>query len=67
MDVAGGLFALPYAVFPEIGERVLHGDPRTIGLLYSAPAVGAFLGAAFSGWVGRVRLPGRALTGTMAL
>jgi MFS transporter, ENTS family, enterobactin (siderophore) exporter len=67
MDLAGGLFALPYAVFPEIGERVLLGDPRTIGLLYSAPAVGAFLGAAFSGWVGRVRLPGRVLTATMAL
>lgn len=67
MDLFGGLFALPYAVFPEMGERVLHGDPRTVGLLYSAPAVGAFLGALFSGWVGRFRLPGYALAGAVLL
>ncbi|PZF89769.1 enterobactin transporter EntS [Micromonospora deserti] len=63
VDVCGGLFALPYAVFPEFGAKVLHGDPRTVGLMYSAPAVGAFLGALFSGWVGRYSRPGRALLG----
>ncbi len=67
MDLMGGLFALPYAVFPEMGERALAGDPRIVGLLYSAPAVGAFLGAAFSGWVGRARRPGVALTGAVVL
>lgn len=63
IDVCGGLFALPYAVFPEFGAAVLRGDSRTVGLMYSAPAVGAFLGALFSGWVGRYRRPGRALLG----
>jgi MFS transporter, ENTS family, enterobactin (siderophore) exporter len=67
VDVMGGLFALPYAVFPEMGERVLGGDPTTIGLLYSAPAIGAFLGAAFSGWVGRSRRPGIVLVGAASL
>ncbi|QBI54657.1 enterobactin transporter EntS [Streptomonospora litoralis] len=61
VELFGGVFALPYAVFPAMGERVLEGDARTVGLLYSAPAVGAFLGALFSGWVGRMRRPGCAL------
>ncbi|MFD0777120.1 MFS transporter, partial [Streptomonospora algeriensis] len=61
VELCGGLLALPYAVFPAMGERVLAGDARTVGLLYSAPAVGAFLGALFSGWAGRIRRPGWAL------
>lgn len=62
VDLCGGLFALPYAVFPEMAERALLGDPRIVGMLYSAPAVGAFLGALFSGWLGRLKRPGYALT-----
>ncbi|MUL43454.1 enterobactin transporter EntS [Streptomonospora sp. PA3] len=61
VELCGGLLALPYAVFPAMGERVLMGDARTVGLLYSAPAVGAFLGALFSGWAGRIPRPGYAL------
>lgn len=67
MDLCGGLFALPYSVFPELGTEVLDGDARTVGLMYSAPAVGAFLGALFSGWAGRSRRPGHALTGAVLL
>jgi ENTS family enterobactin (siderophore) exporter len=67
MDLCGALFALPYAVFPELGTEVLHGDPRTIGLLYSAPAAGAFIGALCSGWAGRHRRPGLALAGAVVL
>lgn len=63
IDVCGGLFALPYALFPEFGATVLDGDARMIGLMFSAPAVGAFLGALFSGWVARHRRPGWALLG----
>ncbi|GAA4954338.1 enterobactin transporter EntS [Streptomonospora halophila] len=61
VELCGGLLALPYAVFPAMGEQVLLGDARTVGLLYSAPAVGASLGALFSGWAGRIRRPGLAL------
>jgi ENTS family enterobactin (siderophore) exporter len=67
VDLAGVFFALPYAVFPEFGTKVLGGDPRVVGMLYSAPAVGAFLGALSSGWVGRHRRPGVALTGAVLL
>lgn len=67
MDLCGVLFALPYSVFPQLGTTVLHGDARTVGLMYSAPAVGAFLGAITSGWVGRHRRPGAALTAAVLL
>lgn len=65
VDLCGVLFAMPYSVFPEFGTRVLGGDARTVGLMYSAPAVGAFLAAAVSGWVGRHPRPGAALTGAV--
>lgn len=67
VDLFGVMFALPYAVFPELGTEVLGGDARSVGLMYSAPAVGAFLAAATSGWVGRYRRPGVALTGAVVL
>lgn len=67
MDLAGSLFALPYAVFPELGSAALHGGPRVIGMLYSAPAVGAFVGALLSGWVTGRRRAGRVLTGAVLL
>lgn len=67
VDLFGALFALPYAVFPEMAEKALMGDPKIVGMLYSAPAVGAFIGALFSGWVGRLKVPGLALTGAGVL
>lgn len=65
VDLCGVLFALPYAVFPEFGAQALRGDPRTVGLLYSAPAVGAFLAALVSGWAGLHPRPGAALAGSV--
>jgi hypothetical protein len=38
-----------------------HRGPEVVGLLFSALAVGALLGALTSGWVGGVRRPGRAI------
>ena len=35
--------------------------PTVVGLLFAAPAVGAFIGAATSGWVGRIRHQGLAV------
>ncbi len=67
VDLAGVFFALPYAVFPEFGSEVLGGDPRIVGMMYSAPAVGAFLGALSSGWIGRHRRPGAALIAAVLL
>ena len=35
-----------------------HGGPATFGLLTAAPGLGAMVGAATSGWTGRLRRPG---------
>lgn len=61
IDVWAMVFAMPYALFPQLAEQVFHGGPATVGLLYTAPAVGAFVGALASGWTGRVKHSGRAL------
>lgn len=67
LDLAGALFALPYAVFPELGTETLRGGPRAVGLMYSAPAVGAFAGALVSGWVTRNRRSGSLAAGAVML
>lgn len=67
IDLWAMVFAMPYAVFPEFGTEHLGGGPSTVGLLYSAPAVGAFLGALTSGWTGRTRRTGYALIGAVLM
>lgn len=67
IDMWAVLFAMPYALFPQIGTEVFQGGPTAVGLLYTAPAVGAFLGALTSGWTGRVRHTGRALIAAVLL
>jgi ENTS family enterobactin (siderophore) exporter len=58
---------MPYALFPELGTEHFGGGPSTVGLLYTAPAVGSFFGALTSGWTGRVHHTGRALIGAVAV
>ncbi|GHJ41197.1 enterobactin transporter EntS [Streptomyces sp. TS71-3] len=67
IDVCAMVFAMPYALFPELGTEHFGGGPSTVGLLYTAPAVGSFCGALTSGWTGRVHHTGRALIGAVAL
>ncbi|MTD55762.1 enterobactin transporter EntS [Amycolatopsis sp. RM579] len=67
IDVWAMVFAMPYSLFPQLAEQVFHGGPSTVGLLYTAPAVGAFLGALASGWTGRIRHSGRALIASVLL
>src|SRR5262249_51880947 len=52
---------LPRALFPAIAVTFYGGGARTVGLLVAAPAVGALLGALFSGWVSRVHRQGAAV------
>lgn len=61
IDLNAMIFGMPQALFPAIGQTVLGGDASTVGLLYAAPGAGALIGALTSGWVGRVRLQGRAV------
>ncbi|KJK58640.1 MFS transporter [Saccharothrix sp. ST-888] len=65
-DLAAMIFGLPRALFPAIAVGFYGGGPGTVGLLVAAPAVGALLGAAFSGWVGRVRRHGAATLASVA-
>ncbi|MEU5691911.1 enterobactin transporter EntS [Actinosynnema sp. NPDC020468] len=63
IDVCVALFTMPFALFPELAERVFEGGAGVVGLLYSAPAVGAMIAATASGWTGRVRRTGHYLVG----
>jgi len=58
IDMNAMVFGMPRALFPALGTGVFHGGPVAVGLLYAAPAGGALIGAACSGWTGRVRRPG---------
>ena len=62
IDINATVFGVPRALFPEMGLSVLGGSEATVGLLFAAPGFGALIGAATSGWVGRVHRAGRATT-----
>ena len=61
VDLIAMVFAMPRALFPALAEQVYGGGPQTAGLLYSALAVGALLGALFSGRLGNVTRQGAAV------
>ncbi|MFD0252111.1 MULTISPECIES: MFS transporter [Streptomyces] len=64
LDIAAMVLAMPTALFPEAAATRFHGGA---GLLYSAIAIGAIAAAVFSGWIGKVRRQGVALTGAVAV
>lgn len=61
IDLIAMAFAMPTALFPILALDVFQVGPTGLGLLASSLALGAFLGAAFSGWIPRVRRVGRAV------
>ncbi len=61
LDLCAMVLAQPRALFPALAYKVYGGGAATVGLLQSAPAVGALVAFAFSGWVSRVRLQGVAI------
>jgi MFS family permease len=52
VDMAATFFGMPTALFPALAPR--FGGAGILGLLYAAPAVGAFLATLTSGWTSRV-------------
>ena len=60
IDLDAMLFGMPTSLFPVLALTVYHGGPTEVGLLNAAPAAGALVGAAMSGWVSGIRRPGRA-------
>jgi len=53
IDLDAMVFGMPRTLFPELAGRVFN-QAGAVGLLYAAPAAGALIGAATSGWIGRV-------------
>jgi len=61
VDLMAMTFAFPYALFPFLA--VEYGAPWSLGLLYSAGAVGSLLFVLTSGWTPRARHHGRMIAG----
>jgi MFS family permease len=59
VDLVAMFFGMPQALFPAIADSM--GGPTVLGLLYSAPALGALLATATSGWSSHVRRHGLAV------
>ena len=54
------VLAMPIVLFPAFATEVLK-EPKLLGLLYSAEAIGAMIATLTSGWARRVHHQGRAV------
>jgi MFS family permease len=61
IDIIAMVFGMPRALFAVLAFTQFHRGATVVGLLFAAPAVGAVIGAATSGWVGRIRHQGLAV------
>ena len=61
IDLVAMVFGMPSSLFPALALDVFGVGPAGVGFLAAAPAAGALVGAALSGWVGRIVHPGRAV------
>jgi MFS family permease len=61
VDICAMVFGMPRALFPAVAGGFFGGGAGTVGILQAAPALGALVGALFSGWLGRVRRQGAAV------
>lgn len=59
IDFIAMVFGMPMALFPAIAQS--FGSVEVLGMLYSAPAMGALFISFFSGWVHRVHRHGLAI------
>ncbi len=59
VDFFAMIFGMPNALFPAIAHA--HGGAKVLGLLYAAPAAGAFLLSLMSGWTKHITYHGRAV------
>jgi len=60
IDSLAMLFGMPSSLFPALAQHVFS-NPASVGYLFAAPAVGAFLISVLSGWASRVRRQGVAI------
>jgi MFS family permease len=67
IDLIAMIFGMPRALFTFLIADQFQRSEALVGLLFSAPAVGALLGALTSGWTRRVRARGRAIVWAVAI
>ncbi len=61
IDIVAMVFGMPRVLFPVLSAKQFHRGTEAVGWLFAAAAFGAFIGAGSSGWIGRVKRPGRAI------
>jgi MFS family permease len=61
IDIVAMVFGMPRVLFPVLALTTFHAGPVVLGLLFAAPALGAILGAATSGWIRVIRRRGLAI------
>jgi MFS family permease len=61
VDLNAMVFGSPRALFPALALDVFMVGPAGVGFMAAAAGLGAMVAALFTGWVGRVRRPGRAV------
>lgn len=66
LDLCAMVLAQPRALFPALALGIYAGNASTLGLLQAAPAIGALLAFAVSGWITRVHRHGLAIVGSVA-
>ena len=66
IDLIAMIFGLPRALFVVLATTQFGRGPEVVGLLFSAPALGALLGALTGGWVKRVTHQGWAVIWAVA-
>jgi ENTS family enterobactin (siderophore) exporter len=59
IDLDAMIFGMPSSLFPQLALTVFNVGTAGYGLLTAAPALGALVGSALTGWTSRVRRPGR--------
>jgi MFS family permease len=67
IDIIAMVFGMPRALFPILAAERFGGGSTVAGLLFAAPAVGAFVGALTTGWVGNVGRQGLAVIWAVVL
>ncbi|MFD3534693.1 MFS transporter [Streptomyces sp. NPDC058664] len=67
VDLCAALFATPTALYPEFAEERFGGGPELVGVLTTAPVIGATVASLVSGWTGRTRHQWRVLCAAVAV
>ncbi len=67
VDLNAMIFGMPRAVFPAMALTVYKAGPAVLGLLYTAPGAGAFIGVLTTGWLSEVKRRGRAISIAVAI